>query len=137
MADPYYRLRARVKSRSLQQVRDAAEALGRKLDDVVPVATGELKRSQKITVTDSETRTSVNITYEAPYWKITDQGSPRHEIFPKESDMLRFIWVDGPAGTKWYEFDMVNHPGQKGTRWYSDTINSANWSEALSDSYLG
>jgi hypothetical protein len=133
MADPYYRLRARIKSRSLEQVRDAAALMGQALDNEVPVATGELKRSQRISVSESENRVSVNISYEAPYWKVTDQGAPAHEIHAKNEPMLRFFWEGGPDGDRWYKFLMVNHPGQQGTNWYSDTVTAQNWSDALYD----
>ena len=131
MADPYYRLRARVRQRSLQQVQNAAQLMGKALDYEAPEATGELKRSQRISVSENQDRISVSITYDVPYWKITDQGSPSHEIFPKNKPKLKFFWVNGPRGDKWYEFDMVNHPGQKGTNWYSDTVNAETWADAL------
>jgi len=137
MADPYFRLRARVKSRSLEMVEAAAQSLGRQLNDVAPKDTGALRESQKISISDSETRSSVNITYEVPYWKFTDQGADAHPIFPKNASKLRFRWEDSPEGDRWVTADMVDHPGQKGTNWYSNIVNAQKWSEALAEASRG
>lgn len=147
MARGYDRLRARIKTRSREVVEEAAALMGQALDRDVPVATGKLRDSQVISVSDTEDRVSVSITYTEPYWRVTTEGSPAHRIVPKNHPVLYFFWDNAPEegtyhrgtfdGPGYYDFDYVNHPGQKGTNWYGKTVNSATWSEKLYEASQG
>lgn len=147
MAKGYDRLRARIKTRSREVVEEAAALMGQALDRSVPVATGKLRDSQVISVSDAEDRVSVSITYTEPYWRVTDQGTPTHLITPKNHPVLYFFWDNAPpsgsyhrgtfSGPGEYAFDYVNHPGQQGTNWYGSIVNSATWADALYEASQG
>jgi hypothetical protein len=133
VADSYYRLRARVRQRSVEIVEAAAEQLGRALNNVAPEKTGRLKDSQTITISDEsqDGRVSVNISYPVPYFRTSDLGWEGGLIFPKQSKYLHFYWEDGPWGPRDYRLPYVNHPGWQGTRWYSDLVTPDFWRAAL------
>jgi hypothetical protein len=145
VADSYFRLRARIRTRSREVVEQAVYDLAKELDMAAPEKTGALKASQKVAISDSTDRISASITYGVSYWKATDQGAKSHPIVPVNRKRLKFFWENAPdsgfyrlggkrvsfRGPDFYQFDQVTHPGQQGTRWYSDNVNAAEWREKL------
>ena len=138
MADPYYRLRARVKERSIEEVEYAVEQMKQRLDILVPVKSGNLKNSQEIHISENENRVSVSIRYPVPYARSSDLGWQGGVIRPKNHPVLYFFFdnaFDIPGtrfhGPDYYRFDEVNHPGWEGKQWYSIVVNQEVWAEYL------
>lgn len=59
----------------------------------------------------------------------TDEGVAPHPI--PGNPTLKFFWPDGPQGPGTYYFNSVNHPGQEGTHWFSDTVEQ--WPDYLQE----
>lgn len=103
-------------------VETAAEALLEDLKDRAPFDTGELVDSAYGPFFDDLTAT---LGFSAPQAEYTDQGTEPHEIYPSNAKALQFYWPNGPNGPGLYTFDHVNHPGQDGTGWFTESV--ADW----------
>lgn len=101
---------------------DAAQNLLDQLTADAPEATGELKASA-YGPTDVGEYSRV-IGFSAPQADYTDLGTAPHEIFPLRARALRFFWDNGPNGPDVYTFNQVFHPGQTGTGWFTDTVDT-------------
>lgn len=69
------------------------------------------------------------VGFDADYASYTDEGAAPHVIEPSNARALRFEWENGPDGPGVYYFHHVNHPGQPGSHWFSETVDS--WTEYL------
>lgn len=102
----------------------------RQLDRKVPRKTGQLYRSGRVIVAPPGPVLRARFEYpdyggkQVAEW--TDKGTRRHVIYPRNARALRFK-VRGKTVFAKYVF----HPGTKGTRWWSNTMTSANWSAIL------
>ena len=138
MADPYYRLRARVRERSIEMVQYAADALAHAMDQTVPVKTGKLKASQRVRISapSADDRVSVSISYDSPYAGATDQGRREVEIFARGKAM-RFQWDNAPYdpprfhGPGVYSMRHVIQPEREGTNWYGQWLEPEIWQTQL------
>ena len=89
----------------------AVEEMGAELDRFVPVATGALRQSQQIGIHGA----LGTIRYPGEYASYTDEGTPPHPIVG--NPLLAFVWHG-----QLVIVHSVNHPGTKGTRWWSTTM---------------
>lgn len=134
MADPYYRLRARVRERSVEMVQYAADALAHAIDQTTPVASGKLKASQRVRISapSADDRVSVSISYDVPYARAIDLGRDELPIFPKNKKAMQFLWENprwDPPGI--FTFKKVVHPGLPKTEFYSQWVQPDIWQAQL------
>lgn len=122
----------------------AVEEHAAELDRVAPERTGEMRRGQEIR---HLAPLRSEITYPAEYASFTDEGTEPHFIpanpaLSFEVDGMRVIIVNNP-GRYGQAFEVdggaalvvfkagVNHPGTRGTRWWSDLMTDEQWATSL------
>lgn len=113
-----------VNNRAVQVFTQAEQSLLSDLDSDVPFKTGKLKRSRQSSASFSTTRASVTVTYPPDYAKFTDEGTRPHKIVGRP--LLAFQWRG-----KLVIVHSVNHPGTKGTRWWTKRANESSWRNFL------
>jgi len=101
----------------------AAADMLRDTDRRAPVRTGQLRGTGDIVRKGSG---RVEIRYPAEYASFTDTGTRPHTIRPRNRKVLRFR-----VGSTLVYTRRVDHPGTRGTRWYSDVVNLSGWQAAL------
>jgi hypothetical protein len=89
-----------------------------------PVDTGATRASiqGRAFVSGSQARVVLEATTPQAAW--TDQGTRPHVIRPVRARALVFFW---PVVGRVVRFAKVNHPGFKGTRWFTNVV--AGWPE--------
>lgn len=115
---------------SLEVFAEAVEIILDELDDAVPVGPDRARTGPalKDTLDVKAGVDNVTIAYLAEHASFTDEGTAPHDIFGHP--YLAFD-VDGVHVVINASVTPVRHPGTDGTRWWSDTIDDANWQSAL------
>lgn len=119
--------------------RDAARKFARavdrvtdRLDAVVPVKTGKLKRSRRVRFSSGRTL-SAEIEYPPDYGGFLDEGVKPHTIRPRNAKALRFI-----VGGRVVFARVVHHPGtRKHMGWFSRSTSAADWRLVLRQVFGG
>jgi len=126
-------LRRKLEKEALAQARRAAKIIATNLDAVVPRDTGTLADSQEVRVEMNGPKVTAKVGYSAPHALWTDEGAKRHDIIATNTDNLWFEGTNAFAG-RMILVQWVDHPGQKGTKWYSNEVTDEKWAEALEQS---
>lgn len=113
-------LRRVVNNRAVQVFTQAERAMLSDIDSAVPVKTGKLKRSRQSRASFASTRASVTVTYPPNYAEFTDKGTRPHKI--RGNPLLAFRWHGRLVIVR-----SVNHPGTKGTRWWTNHTRASDW----------
>lgn len=92
--------------------------------------TGELHNSKKTRLGGNTFQPSITVQYDAPQAGYTDRGTRRHVIRPRRAKALRFY--SRKAGKVVYA-RRVNHPGNKGTKWFRKAVSISSWRRILKD----
>lgn len=115
-------LRERVNRYGITMQKFAALDMAAQATSAAPVKTGALRNSRRI----SQGYRSTRIEFTAPQGEWTDRGTAAHRINGRP--LLVFFW---PKVGRVVFLRHVNHPGNKGSRWFSNVMTSSNWQAAL------
>jgi hypothetical protein len=113
-------LRAKIINRGDRWAVRTKDAMVEELRRAAPVGqTGELARTIRGQVLPAgQGRYRIVVEAPAPQASWTDKGTRPHVIRPRSKKALAFNW---PKAGGSVVFAKVNHPGTKGTRWWSNT----------------
>lgn len=116
--------------------KDASNTMLMRLKETCPVGHdirkpgGTLKRSLKATRRGGAgERQTYSLGSNEKYASFTDTGAQAHPIKARSAPLLVFPWER--EGWRLFIGKQVNHPGQTGTKWFSNTMTSARWHTAL------
>ncbi len=110
----------------------AVVAMGRKLDEVVPIGAPregggpKLKDDQSIRLIRTPPSFLGTIEYTVPQAEFTNDGTSPHMI--NGAPTLAFFW---PKVGRTVFFRSVQHPGNEAQRWFSKVMTQAEWQESL------
>lgn len=111
---------------------EAVTDLQQQLDAKVPIGPpreggGEkLRDNQQVTVQDRGDSFTATIRYTVPQAEFTDKGTNPHPI--DGNPTLVFFW---PKAGRVVHLRHVDHPGNEGTGWFTDTVTEQGWLDAL------
>lgn len=106
---------------------DAAQGMLKEAEGAAPVDTGETVRSGRIAArAQAATAQRAKLRFPTPQAEWTDAGTRPHVIRPKTKRALAFT-----VGGRSVVVTRVNHPGNPGTRWFTDTVTDSRWRSLL------
>jgi hypothetical protein len=95
------------------------DALADRLRRTAPVKTGQLRDSQKVTVTATPGQVRWNVEATAPHAVYQSEGTRPHIIRARNASALVFYW---PKVGRVVAFKQVSHPGTKPNRWFRSAV---------------
>lgn len=123
-------LRTKVTARANQARVLAANEMRTHYRRAAPLKTGATQDSVDIIdFRSSATALTCTAVATTPQAKFTNDGTRPHKIRPRNAKVLRFKY----RGRIVYARE-VNHPGNKGTRWFTNT-GPRRWHQALQSAY--
>lgn len=125
-----------LQARYTRTAKAAAESLVVLLKEGCPVGHdirkpgGTLQRSIKSTRRGGAgIRQTYSVGTDVKYASFTDTGAQAHPIVARRAPLLVFPWER--EGWRLFIGKRVNHPGQKGTKWFSNIMTPARWHTAV------
>lgn len=123
-------LRQKVTTRARQAHVIAAAEMKTKYRAAAPYKSGDTQASvDVINFTAGTAQLGATAVATTPQAKWTDEGTEAHTIRPRNKKLLRFR-----VGGRIVFAKVVHHPGNEGTRWFSNT-GPREWSGALQRAY--
>lgn len=90
--------------------------------------TGQLHASKRLRLSIGGFVSQLRAEYLAPQANFTDEGTGPHVILPRRRKALAFR-----SGGRIIVVRRVNHPGNKGTKWFRKTVSAQAWRRILGE----